>query len=106
MWANADERSFSERRNTEWSRYNWRPRSTWLRLERHKGEADARAQLIRDRNHDAIYKEGKEGPGGNRDNEDRRQEQENLEWLDDMSFKNPSEAAVDVTQPLPAPRDY
>ena len=79
VWANADDRTFGERRNTEWSRYNWRPRTAWKRLEEDKGNADARAELVRRRNRDATYGGRKEKPrtsnqaqGSNVDKEGKR----------------------------------
>lgn len=58
IWANAPDRSFKDRRSYEWSRYNWRPKSAWKKLEKDYIINDAKADFIRIRNRDIIY--GKE----------------------------------------------
>lgn len=107
IWANAPETGFADRRNLEWSRYNWRPALAWRNLERGQELAAARRDHVWERNFRAIYNIGadnkiKEPKAGKKRSPppkaapaDAADGGADLKWLDDKSFKNPSEEAVD-----------
>ena len=57
IWANAADTTWRDRRNLEWSRYNWRPRSSWRKLERQKVVHDTSKNLLCDRNRKIVYPE-------------------------------------------------
>lgn len=59
MYVNSKETPWQERRTKEWTDYNFRSKSEWKQFEQVREVSDIKAELMRKRNKQIIYKEDK-----------------------------------------------